>query len=86
MRHYGERPPAEMFDRFNKLGYWRWIPPDPRSWFDDEPGYWQWYPGPQSTLETMGLLLKEFYLEPIKEQLNYDNSLLHMALHKAVAE
>jgi len=70
MRHYGERPPAEMFDRFNKLGYWRWIPPDPRSWFDDEQGYWKWYPGPQSMLESMGEILRAYYLPPLIKEFN----------------
>lgn len=70
MRHYGERPPAEMFDRFNPLGHWRWIPPDPRSWFDDEQGYWKWYPGPTSNLETMAEILREFYLAPMLEEFN----------------
>lgn len=66
MRHYGDRPP---WDGESHYGFWRLIPPDARSFFEEERAYWQWYP-PRTTTQRVISSIMNYYLPVIQREFN----------------
>jgi hypothetical protein len=56
VKHYGPEPPWRGEGAY---GYWRFVPADSDSWFD-EPGHWQWYPK-RTTLASLDEALRKYY-------------------------